>query len=356
MEALSGSSAWRSCEKPLVSVVLPVRDWRTTTATAICSILSQSHGELELLLVGQKNLGPLAENLQGLHINDERIRLISRQAQGIVGALNTGLAQARGEYIARMDDDDIAYPKRLEQQLSYLRENQSIGLCAGRIRFIDEHGGRACVKSGNQHYAQWLNALVSPNAIAHACYAESPMPHPTLIAHRDIWMRLGGYRDIDGPEDHDLILRAMLAGIRMGKPAEVLLDWREHPDRLTHNDTRYRRNAFVARSAWALTQEGATLFANTRATWIIGTGKQARHWHDELTARGVDVAGFVDMSRPGPQRSKRNKPVITYQQLVAMRDKELVISALTQTSARNAVRAFFNDQHWREGVDFIMGC
>ncbi len=356
MEALNGALARSSTDEPLVSIVMPVRDWRQTTAAAVRSILSQSYTCLELLLIGQRPLGTLPHRLQSLQLDDKRIRLVPRRTPGIVGALNTGLQAAQGDYIARMDDDDIAYSERIAQQLSYLNKHPDIGLCAGRVRFIDESGGCARVKPGNQHYAQWLNELIAPDAIAHACYAENPMPHPTLFAHRTVWSQLGGYREGDGPEDHDLVLRAMLQGIGMGKPPEVLLDWREHDNRITHTDTRYRRDAFVNCSAWALTSAGGRLHATRRSVWIAGTGKQARHWHDALIAQGVTVAGFVDMDRPGPERSKRKKPVITYQQLATTRSNELVISAVTQASGRVAIRTFFEKQYWREGDDYIMGC
>jgi len=105
--------------KPLISIIMPVRDWRSTKARAAISILEQSYQPLELLLIGQADTQELARQLQQARLHDARIRILGRQAPGIVGALNTGLAAARGEYIGRMDDDDIAYPTRLASQLDY---------------------------------------------------------------------------------------------------------------------------------------------------------------------------------------------------------------------------------------------
>ncbi|MFK7861846.1 MAG: glycosyltransferase [Granulosicoccus sp.] len=340
----------------LVSVILPIRQWRDETLLAIQSILLQSHHNIELLLIGQASLQDLIAGLEQSGVNDDRIRLLSRKLPGIVGALNTGLYAARGKFIARMDDDDIAYPERLEKQLHYLRLHPTVKLCAGAVRFIDKQGNTCKVGAGYQRYAKWLNQLTDSHAIALACYAENPMPHPTLLAHRDVWMQLGGYRDVDGPEDHDLILRAMLAGIRMGKPDTVVLDWREHDARLTRTDKRYRRDAFVALSAQALINKNGALAGDTeRPVWIAGTGKQARHWHDELTALNVIVRGFVDMARPGPSREKRKLTVITYDQLAEQRTDELVLSAITQSTGRVAIKRFCHEQSWIEGTDFIIG-
>lgn len=335
---------------------MPIRDWRTSSTLAINSILQQSHQNLELLLVGQTCVQTLRDHLRAAGINDPRIRVLARQSVGIVNALNVGLAQASGDFIARMDDDDFAYVQRIAVQLQFLNENPQIQLCAACVRFVDHTGDPAGVASGNLNYAHWLNTRILPEQISHACFAENPMPHPTLLAHNAIWKQLNGYRDVDGPEDHDLILRAMLGQISMGKPEEVLLDWREHPDRLTYTDSRYRRQAFVAQSARAWVQQQPTLGKSPRRTvWIAGTGKQARHWHDELQTCGVHINGFVDMHRPGPQRQKRQLPVITYDELAAVRSNEFVVSAVTQPAARSNVQAFFTDQGWREGVDFIVG-
>lgn len=342
--------------KGLVSVVLPVRQWRDETSLAIGSILDQSYQNIELLLIGQSCLNELICGLRDARINDDRIRLVSRQSSGIVGALNTGLQAANGEFIARMDDDDLAYPDRFDNQLRLLRNCPHIQLCAGRVRFIDKYGDPSGVGEGYQRYARWLNQQTDPDAIALASYAENPMPHPTLLAHRALWTQLDGYRDVDGPEDHDLILRARLNGVRMGKPGEIVLDWREHAARLTRTDERYRRRAFVALSAKALVTEKNSLAGEfSRDVWIAGTGQQARHWHDELTALDVTVRGFVDMARPGPTRQKRGRTIITYQQLAKQRTNELLISAVTQPVGRDAIRRFCHEQAWTEGNDFIMG-
>ncbi len=337
---------------PEVSVVMPVRQWRPGTEAAIASILRQTLPSLELLLIGQQDVRPLANQLP----RDPRIRVIPRRQPGIVGALNTGLAEARGRYLARMDDDDIAYPERLSEQLAHLRGNTGTQLCGCRIRFIDSAGRSDTIRRGNRDYAQWLNALTDDGDIQASRFIECPLPHPTLMAHRDIWQRIGPYRDLDGPEDYDLILRATLAGITLGKPDAVLLDWREHPGRLTYADPRYRREAFARCRARAAADPRSGLgLSEGRTVWLCGTGRNARHWHDALADEGIDVAGFVDLHRHGPHRSKRGKPVISYEELPERRCGALVIGAVAGPSAHAALLDYFDQQQWCRGREFILG-
>ena len=112
---------------------MPVREMRAYTHQAIASILGQSHHLLELLLVGQADQPPPADLQQ-----DGRIRWITRHQPGIIGALNTGLSSAKGDHIARMDDDDIAHPDRLSIQLDHMLAHQ-LDFCGARIRFFNEN-------------------------------------------------------------------------------------------------------------------------------------------------------------------------------------------------------------------------
>jgi glycosyltransferase involved in cell wall biosynthesis len=337
---------------PLVSVLLPVRQWRSTTSDAVASLLAQSMSSLEILVIGYDDVQGILDRLP----NDDRIKGIARQGSGLVAALNTGLCASCGTYIARMDDDDVAYRSRLETQLDYLMAHPEVELCAGRIRFVDFEGTTEHVKAGNLRYAEWLNALTRNDDIRTACYTECPMPHPTWMAHKKVWQTLNGYRDFDGPEDYDFILRAMVEGVVMGKPEPVLQDWREHPDRLTYTDERYRREAFTRCRAWAATQVTSGLDLHRgREVWLCGTGRNARYWHDALENCNVSVLGFVDIKSTDANRLKRSKPVIGYDDLPKLRRDGLVITALSEPAARARLQRYFDQQRWQSGQEYILG-
>jgi len=338
--------------KPDISILLPVRQWRDTTLASVVSVLNQTCDSVEVLIIGQHDVHTLKQRLPV----DNRLRFIARDKPGIVSALNTGLANARAPYIARMDDDDIAHAQRFQTQLAYLREYPEIDLCATRIRFIDQFGNSDNIGLGNLEYGRWLNSLTTATQIRHACFVESPLPHPTLLAHRDVWNRLGGYRDLDGPEDYDLILRAMLHKMNMGKPEQVLLDWREHAQRLTYTDSRYRREAFTQRRVWAAVQSRSGLGLDKgRSVWLCGTGRNARYWFDGLAKAGVTIRGFVDIRRDGPQRYKRGLPVTNYEELPDKRGDSLIITAITQPSGRAQLLSYFQMHDWQSGKDYILG-
>ncbi|MFN4042248.1 MAG: glycosyltransferase family 2 protein [Brevundimonas sp.] len=126
---------------PLVSVVLPVYNAAEFVGSAVRSVLDQSYGRIELLLLDDGSTDGSTDILSDLAGNDPRIRLISRENRGLVATLNEGLALANGPLVARMDADDIAHPERLARQVAEFAADEGLAACgtgydiakAGRI-------------------------------------------------------------------------------------------------------------------------------------------------------------------------------------------------------------------------------
>lgn len=112
----------------LISVIMPVHNAGTYLEDAVASILKQKDVTLELILVDDHSTDHAIENLKSNLIQDKRFKLVASEERGVVAAMKTGYAYATGEYIARMDADDISLPHRLFVQLNYLIEHPEIGI------------------------------------------------------------------------------------------------------------------------------------------------------------------------------------------------------------------------------------
>ena len=116
-----------------------------------------------------------------------------------------------------MDADDIALPRRLEKQLSFLSDHPEVDICGACVEiFVDGEGSGGRPAGGNRRYEAWLNACRTPDAIQRELFIESPIPNPTAVFRRGALRRLGGYADPAWPEDYDLFLRADRCGMRVG--------------------------------------------------------------------------------------------------------------------------------------------
>jgi glycosyltransferase involved in cell wall biosynthesis len=151
---------------------------------------------------------------------DGRVRVISRPNTGIVGALNDALAAAGGEFIARMDGDDLAMPQRFERQVAFLRARPDHVLVGSRVIMMDADG---CPIGP-------MRSIVSDHEAIDAALMSGgwPIVHPSVLIRRDALQRIGGYREGTFPnEDHDLFLRLAEVG-RLANLEEPLLKYRRH--------------------------------------------------------------------------------------------------------------------------------
>lgn len=203
-----------------ISVVMPVYNGEKYLAKAVESILGQTFRDFEFVIVNDGSTDRSPQILQRFSEGDSRIRIISRPNTGIVGALNDGLAAAKGEYIARMDADDISYPDRLTIQLRHLEGHPEIVAIGSGVRMVDPAGAPLKDFHGPTDPQMLRDALIKAEDIG--------IIHPTLMVRRRALERVGGYREqYKLVEDFDLFLRLLDVGT-LSNTHEVLLDYRQH--------------------------------------------------------------------------------------------------------------------------------
>ena len=325
---------------PLVSVVLPVRDAGRYLRVAVASILGQSYSPLELIVVDNGGNGEWLRSL----VPDHRLRIVECPQAGVVAAMAVGVARARGQFIARMDGDDIATPDRLCKQMAYLVDNPEVGIAGGQVRLFREQG----LGGGFRTYEHWVNGLCTPRDIDREIFVESPIPNPTALFRREVYRALGGYREVGWPEDYDLFLRAHAAGVPMGKPDGVVLHWRDHEHRLTRCDARYDDNRFMQTRGYYLARGPL----RRRSAIIWGAGPCGARLYDVLRANGATIDGFVDVHPRRVGGHKRGLPVWPIEQASRAGDA-LVIGAVRARGARERIRQHLRSNDRQEGRDFL---
>ncbi|WP_297041118.1 glycosyltransferase family 2 protein [Thermosynechococcus sp. OHK43] len=200
--------------KPLISVILPVYNSEKYLHLAMGSIISQTVDNFELIIINDGSLDKSFEILSNYAKIDSRICLINQSNQGLVKTLNQAIEIAGGEYIARMDADDVALPHRFASQLNFLREKK-LDICGASVQLI----GTA---TGYWHYPYSHEG----------CEAELlfgvPFAHPSVIGRSEVFKELRYSSEWPLVEDYDLWQRAWAAGFKMGNLPEALLQYRTH--------------------------------------------------------------------------------------------------------------------------------
>jgi glycosyltransferase involved in cell wall biosynthesis len=200
---------------PLVSIGMPVRNCQQTVALALRSLLAQTYSHWELLLIDD---GSSDETLAiAQRFDDPRIEVYGDgEGKGLPARLNQAIAMSQGKYFALMHGDDVAYPERLERQVSYLEQHPDVDLVGAWVIVFGKSGIPLGKRTGSE----------SHTAICARPYSGFPIAHPTYVGRLE-WFRQYGYRDeAIRCEDQDLLLRSFRLS-RFANVPEILLGYRE---------------------------------------------------------------------------------------------------------------------------------
>jgi len=335
----------------LVSVVLPVRNAQATLQRCFASISSQSLDNFEVIVVNDGSQDQSVEMVARWMQRDKRFRLINQPALGLVSALNRGIDCARGEYIARMDADDVMYTHRLQNQLQYIQQNRHIGLVASKVNVFPQER----LTDGFKEYIRWQNNCISSDDIADEIYVESPIAHPTVLFRRCLIKQLGGYRYGPFPEDYELWLRMSRQGVKMAKLPEVLLDWRDNDARTSRTDQRYSRQAFDRLRAEYLAKDPR--INTTRPLVYWGAGRKTRKRSNLLIDKGYKPTAWIDIDPRKIGNYVLHAPVVTpnwLQQQDKLGAKPFVLSYVANHGARDIIAAELHKYNYRRGIDYLM--
>ena len=213
----------------LVSVIMSVynekKEW---LEDSLDSILKQSLTNLEfIIIVDNPNNKQLIEVVQNYSKKDSRIQYyINDKNYGLVYSLNKALGFARGEYVARMDADDISYPQRLEKQLEFLKTNKLDLVGANVELFNDEQGVFYTTKKLTT--CKYITKLLKAGTIG--------VVHPTFFLRKEVYDLLGGYNNALHVEDKDFLARVLCEGFCAGNTTEVLLKYRYSNQSITKSN------------------------------------------------------------------------------------------------------------------------
>ena len=204
----------------MISVIMSTfNESREELSLSIESVLSQTYTNFEFIIVND-NPGKyqLEEVLSEFAQQDTRILIIRNEKNiGLAASLNKGIAIARGEYIARMDADDISLPDRFENQLAFLEKN-NLDLISGFTIIIDENGKEAPQEAQTAIY----ESLDLSDILKHG----DVIRHPTVMGKTSAFRDVGGYRELVPAEDYDIWLRMLSCNKRIGCFGKRVLKYR----------------------------------------------------------------------------------------------------------------------------------
>ena len=219
---------------PLVTILIPARGMLQYFKQTIQSINKQSYKNLEIILIddGIDIEGSLLSSLAAT--SDYPIRIVKNRGMGLVDALNTGLHEANGELVARIDTDDLMHEERISLQVQFMNRNPNVGVLGTQIQYISIAGEEL----GQSSYP--IGIINNHSEFDRKCL----IAHPSVMYRRELIAAEGGYRKVfewngrDFAEDFFLWIRLR------NRTSFYILDmcltqYRQHPDQISMDRTTF---------------------------------------------------------------------------------------------------------------------
>jgi glycosyltransferase involved in cell wall biosynthesis len=217
---------------PVISVVMSVYNGKQFLAKAIESILGQTFRNFEFIIINDGSTDGSSAILEEYAQRDSRIRLINRENRGLIASLNEGIASARGEWIARMDADDISLPDRFEKQLAWLQQTGT-DVCGGWVKL-----------TGTWLHRVW-RYYGSGDAIRIKLLFGSAFAHPAVMLRASLAKANPYSGSAHYVEDYELWTRLAGFGAKMTNYPGVVLRYRIHPGQVTAIRQKQQRENMV---------------------------------------------------------------------------------------------------------------
>lgn len=222
-----------------ISVVMAVYNAEKYLSEAVDSILAQTYSDFELILINDKSTDTSGDILADYVQKDPRIIILENEQNiGLTKSLNKGLAIAKGEYIARMDADDISVPERFEKQVDFLDAHPDYSFVSCIAQYIDENGNPEQMRLFPETNEEIYAMMPKVDAVM----------HPGVMFRRADIAKIGNYcEDFRVVQDYDLWFRGMAAGYKFYNIQEPLVLFRRNESYNTRKSKAYRKVDFQVR-------------------------------------------------------------------------------------------------------------
>jgi glycosyltransferase involved in cell wall biosynthesis len=224
-------------QDPKITVIMPVYNGEKYLKEAIESILLQTFIDFEFLIIDDGSNDKSSKIIEVYAKTDPRIRFLSNSSNlGLINTLNKGIVEAKANYIARMDADDIALPNRFEKQIQFLHKNSEISVLGTNMILINE----------NSDFVRKISLPSEPLLIKWSLYFFCPLAHPTIMCRRSMLLEIAGYNhDFKYTEDYELWLRAS-EKYKFYNLSEALLYYRSHSSSVSNSFQKEQNEAFLS--------------------------------------------------------------------------------------------------------------
>lgn len=334
-------------QKPLVSILTPFKNTSQYLPECIESIQKQTYVNWELLIIDDDSTDNSFEVVSNYAKNDSRIKLLKNSGTGIIDALRMAFKRSKGEYITRMDSDDIMTPNKLEVLVKNLQTHGKQHLAVGLVKYFSSVG----ISDGYARYEVWLNQLTKKAANYSEIYKECVIPSPCWMLHRDDLIACNAFNPDDYPEDYDLTFRFYKHGFKCIPCDKVLHKWRDYSTRTSRTHEHYAQNYFLdIKIKYFLELD----YDSSRPLAIWGAGFKGKSIAKHLVDYNIPFVWICD----NPKKIGKhiyNQEMMNFNHLEELNNPQSIITVANE-QAQEEIKNYFKTQNMQSMIDYFFFC
>ncbi|MEZ7900789.1 MAG: glycosyltransferase family 2 protein [Flavobacteriales bacterium] len=327
-----------------VSIITPVKNGAQFLVECLDSIVNQTHQNWELLIVNDSSTDETQSILEEYAQQDNRIVVSQNKGKGIIDALITGYEKSAGEFITRMDADDIMTPNKLELLTKKLIEKGKGYLATGFVNYFSETE----LGQGYFNYQEWLNGLSQTESNFDDIYKECVIPSPCWMVFREDFEASGGFNSNLYPEDYELTFRFYKQELKVVAVKEVIHHWRDYATRTSRTDSNYADNYFIQLKLNYFLELD---YDNSRELELWGAGKKGKEVARFLIEKGIE---FDWLSNNDKKIGKEVYGVILKDSISALEiGTPQILIAVGSMDYNREIKKALNSKNLKPNIDYF---
>ncbi|WP_422859794.1 glycosyltransferase family 2 protein [Flagellimonas sp. S174] len=331
----------------LISILIPFKNTELFLKDCLDSILKQTYTHWEAILIDDASTDSSLEIVSQYKKKDTRIKVFANNGQGIIPALQTAYKNCNGQFITRMDSDDIMLPQRLKKMMDSLVLSGEGHLAVGQVKYFSDRG----ISNGYERYEAWLNRLTSSGTNYKEIYKECVVPSPCWMVFRSDFEQCGGFNSNRYPEDYDLTFRFYQNGLKIIPCDEVLHLWRDYDSRTSRTSEHYAQNYFLdIKLHYFLKLD----YNPDRPLMIWGAGFKGKSIAKGLLEKDVDFVWLCD--NPNKIGKKiYDQPLHHFSRISSISEPQSIITVANEDEQKKII-SFFDQLGHVMSKDYFFFC
>lgn len=334
-------------QRPLVSILIPFKNTAVFLDECLDSILKQTYLNWEVLAVNDHSSDGSLKVIQKFAERDSRIQILQNSGTGIIEALRAAYSKSKGQFITRMDSDDIMTPNKLEVLVTSLLDSGKGHLAVGQVKYFSDQG----ISNGYERYEVWLNQLTKTGNNYSEIYKECVIPSPCWMVYREDFDSCGAFEPNRYPEDYDLAFRFYEKGLYCIPVDELLHYWRDYDTRTSRTNEHYAQNYFLPIKLYYFLKLD---YQDSRPLVVWGAGNKGKKIAQSLIEKQIDFHWVCDNPKK-IGKSIYGKEMRHFEYLQTLERPQSIVTVANQ-EAQKVIREYLSKFELVSMKDYFFFC